>query len=267
MNNEDIKWITINHVHIPIKPNQTKEEAFKEFTQKQDKRRELNDMTVDELKTIKDDVTTSVSAHNISKEILDFCNSLSESEVRSTKGYSFFNSRGEDKVLKGIISLQKFDKLPKIVDQEEIKRLVGTGYIGFTRGMRVEDGADAYKSGDMYIGRGVSGSGVYATAFTNDGRYTNETTAMKNAKEYSGIYDQPYTGSILVGALNKDAKIISKSDLERIRNEIMPTLSDNAKGVFSNNGNLAAALGYDAVDCGTKSYIILLNRGKTIVAK
>ena len=56
MNNEDIKWITINHVHIPIKPNQTKEEAFKEFTQKQDKRRELNDMTVDELKTITDPV-------------------------------------------------------------------------------------------------------------------------------------------------------------------------------------------------------------------
>lgn len=267
MNNDEIKWITINHVHIPIKPNQTKEQAFEEFTQKQDEKRKLNDMTVSELKTAKDDATTSISDHNISKQILDFCNSLSDSEVRSTQGYSFFNNRGEDKVLKHIISMQEYDKLPKVVDEQEINRMVGTGYIGFTRGMRVEDGADAYRTGDMYIGRGVSGSGVYATAFTNDGRYAKEAEAMKNAKLYSGIYDQPYTGSILVGALDKDAKIISKSDLERIRDEIMPTLSDNAKGVFKNNGNLAAALGYDAIDCDTKSYIIVLNRGKTIVAK
>lgn len=46
---EEIKWITINGVHIPIKPGQTKDEAVKEFTDKQEANASLKEKTSTEL--------------------------------------------------------------------------------------------------------------------------------------------------------------------------------------------------------------------------
>lgn len=47
---DEIKWITVNGVHIPIKPGQTKDEAVKEFTEKQAEKDRLNEKSVEELK-------------------------------------------------------------------------------------------------------------------------------------------------------------------------------------------------------------------------
>lgn len=46
---EEIKWITMNGVHIPIMPGQTKDDAVKEFTEKQEAIAKLKDKTSTEL--------------------------------------------------------------------------------------------------------------------------------------------------------------------------------------------------------------------------
>ena len=46
---EEIKWITMNGVHIPIMPGQTKDDAVKEFTDKQEAIAKLKDKTATEL--------------------------------------------------------------------------------------------------------------------------------------------------------------------------------------------------------------------------
>ena len=48
---DEIKWITVNNVHIPINPGQSKDEAVKEFTDKQEQKQSLKDKTVEDLKT------------------------------------------------------------------------------------------------------------------------------------------------------------------------------------------------------------------------
>lgn len=47
---KDGKWVTINGTHVLIKPGQTKAEAIKEFTDKQEERKKLKSKSIDELK-------------------------------------------------------------------------------------------------------------------------------------------------------------------------------------------------------------------------
>lgn len=46
---DEIEWITVNHVHIPIKPGQSKDEAVKEFTDEQERKKAFQDKSVEEL--------------------------------------------------------------------------------------------------------------------------------------------------------------------------------------------------------------------------
>jgi hypothetical protein len=47
---QDEKWVTINGTHVLIKPGQTKAEAIKEFTDKQEERKKLQAKSIDELR-------------------------------------------------------------------------------------------------------------------------------------------------------------------------------------------------------------------------
>lgn len=263
---EEIEWITINHVHIPIKPGQSKDDAVKEFTEQQEQKKALQDKSVEELKKHEKPSDRTGITQEIPQSLIDYCESLSDDEIVNNQGWLTAKQK-EDKVLKNIIEISGYNELPTIVSEDKIHSLIDNGYIGFTRGMRVEFGAEQFRNGDMYIGRGVAGSGVYVTAFTKNGEFTDESDAIKNAKKYAGMFDTPYTGSILLGALSKETKIIPKDSLIELKEKILPKLPPKAQAVFGNLGRLAVALGYDCIDCGNRSYLVVLNRGKTIVAK
>ena len=265
MRSDDVKWVTINHVHVPIENGKSKDEAVQEFLTDQERKNSLKEKSNDEVKNIQSEEQKTTTSEKVPKELLDYCNTLTDEQIIENNGW--LTKKGEDKIMKEIIGMQGYNALPEVVSEAEIKSLIDEGYIGFMRGMRVENGAELYRSGEMYIGRGASGSGVYTAAFTNNGRYTDQATAVKTARKYAGAYDDPYTGSILVGALSKEAKIISKAELGRIKEDLLPNLPPKAQGVFANSGRLAVALGYDAIDCDNNAYILILNRGKTIVAK
>ena len=47
---DEIKWITVNHVHIPIKPGQHKDDVVNAFLEKEKEKQNFKDMSIDELK-------------------------------------------------------------------------------------------------------------------------------------------------------------------------------------------------------------------------
>ena len=146
----------------------------------------------------------------ISKSIIDYCENLTEDKLSKNQGWLSAKSK-EDEILKDIIKLQGFDKHPQVVSENTIKELVKDGNVGFARGMKIPNGAELYRAGDMYVGRGVSGNGVYAAAFSDDGRFTDITEAIQTANKYAG-YSSGYQGSVIIGALANDAKGITKGE-------------------------------------------------------
>ena len=73
---DEIKWITVNGVHIPIKPGQSNEDAIKEFTDKQEERKKLQDKSVDELKA---DAKSDNFATKISTTAIQKCHEIEKS--------------------------------------------------------------------------------------------------------------------------------------------------------------------------------------------
>lgn len=47
---DDIKWITVNGAHIPLKHGQSESDAIKEFTDEQERKDSLKEKSVDQLK-------------------------------------------------------------------------------------------------------------------------------------------------------------------------------------------------------------------------
>lgn len=201
--------------------------------------------------------------NGIPDAILERCKQFSDEEIRKSSGWLSGIGK-EDEVLKAIIKAQGFDSKPKVVKSDEIEELVNNGCLGFVRGMKVDYGAEQYKTGDMYVGRGVHGSGVYVACYSD---LQEKNQAVNTANRYATDRNTDKQGSIINGVISKDAKIISKSQLNKIREELLSQWDDKLKMCFANNGKLAAALGYDVIDCETDSYFIVLNRGKTIVGE
>lgn len=200
---------------------------------------------------------------DIPDTVIKCCQSFNEDEIRKSSGW--LSGLGtEDEILKAIIQTQDFDKKPQVVNSEKLKELVNDGCLGFARGMKVGYGAEQYKTGEMYVGRGVHGSGVYVACYSE---LKDEEQAISTANRYATDRNTGNQGSVIIGVISKDAKIISKSQLIKIREELCSKWDDKLKMCFANNGKLAAALGYDVIDCENDSYYIVLNRGKTIVGE
>lgn len=258
------EWKTINGAHVLIKDGQSVDEAF----DKRGSSAKSGSIVVGKGETKEAFKSSDYGdgTYTISKSLVDYCEKLSDEKIAQNQGWISAKSK-EDEILKDIIKLQEFDKHPKIVSENEIKHLVSNGGIGFLRGMKIPDGAELYRRGDMYVGRGVSGNGVYAAAFTNGEDYTDISIALQTAQKYAGFMSGNNTGSIILGTLAEDAKIISKGELIQIRDNILPSLPAKTQRALYNLGRFAAAIGYDCIDCDNNSYIVILNRGKTIVAE
>lgn len=198
---------------------------------------------------------------NIPPDVLRYCNDLSDEEIKKSSGW-LSGIGTQDEVLKKLIHLRGFDKKPKIVSRDEISKKIEEGYRGFIRGMKVDFGDEQYKNGDMYIGRGVHGSGVYVSCFDSKDM---RDIAVSTAESYATDTITKKFGSIVYGVIEKDTKIITESKLVEIRDKLSSHWSEKQKMCFRNNGKLGVALGYDMIDCENNLYYIVLNRSKTIV--
>ncbi|KJH71103.1 hypothetical protein [Aliterella atlantica] len=115
------------------------------------------------------------------------------------------------------------------------------------KGKTGEDLAEQFRSGDMYVGKGIFGNGIYV-AYGSD-KY--------DAQEYTGVGIE---GAILRISLPKSAKVISYDKLIEEQNKDFLT----SYPALQDPGRYAAFKGYDVIDVGATrnrpKYMVVLNR-------
>lgn len=257
--NDDIEWITVNGAHIPIHKGQTKQDACEKHFEKarlidNDDKKEYTKISAQGRK---------LRDFRSLKDILDNPN-LDEMIQKSQ--FAFFSKGREDLIIKPIIKELGFDGLPQKVTADKFEELKKTSKILY-RGVTDSKYIDIYKNGEMFIGLGVNGTGVYTTI------------ERQEAQRYA------QGGGIIELLIDKDAKIANGFELTMEAQELLFSLKsgtdvagdpinvglDAEKLSKIGEGRnkrfvtlLALSKGYDAVDVGNGDFIIL-NRTATIV--
>lgn len=194
-------------------------------------------------------------------------------------------SRG-DGLLRRIIERQGFDGPPEVVSRADMDRMVATGEVietwrgltgtavgamGNYQHMSAAEMAEAYRTGDFYVGQGNYGNGTYVAI---DRDYAE------------GLLRRNDAGGLLRIGLRSDARIIDYKDIEPISmayDDDRVDWVDGARGgrnlspaemvelapnyLWVDDGRLAAAMGYDAIKVRRSSgaFYIILNRTATVV--
>lgn len=196
-------------------------------------------------------------------------------------------------MLNHIYAARGFDALPKIVDKATFDSLKKTEKV-YYRGVKdfgdngtAQELINNFKTGDYYAGYGIFGNGTYSSDLFNSAldyaslksenvismvfdtsHYieSNEmlrlsNTVYRDLKTQRDIVEKKVTKAII-----KD-KVPFDKGLEMIQEALKP-ISD-AMTIYSDQGRLAAALGYDGItrNLDHETYQIILNRGKVTVLK
>lgn len=125
-----------------------------------------------------------------------------------------------DDALEEIVKRQRFDGKPQVVSRAEFDAAVKRGDVRETwRGvgrhestLTPEELAEAYRTGDFYVGLGINGNGTYV--------------ALR--REAAQIYTD-YRNTMLRIGLRKDARIINVEDLNREMDSYFATVHTTAK--------------------------------------
>lgn len=151
---------------------------------------------------------------------------------------------------------REFDGLPEVVTKEQMDQYVANGDRELFRGLESygmkgktgEELAEQFRSGDLYVGTGLFGNGIYV-AYGVD-KY--------DAEGYMGADAQ---GAMLRMTLKPNAKIISIDELDNMQSQD-PIVQAHPE--LKNSGCYAAFKGYDGIDVGARKnqskYMVILNR-------
>jgi hypothetical protein len=184
------------------------------------------------------------------------------------------SSRLGDPRMAAIRALRGFDSAPQIVDRQGLDDLVETGGVALFRGEKDWRYVEQFRSGDApYSGRGILGNGTYFA------------TSRGGAEPYSVADDDGAVleSTLLQIGLRPDARIVTSDQLAVLRRELAARLgrergfSDvdgprDSNALFTDDGRLAAALGFDAVVTSdslaalrSDDIVNVLNRAATVV--
>lgn len=150
-----------------------------------------------------------------------------------------------------------YDGLPEVVTKEQMDQYIADGAPELFRGLDSygmrgktgEDLAEQFRSGELYVGTGLFGNGIYV-AYGAD-KY--------DAEGYMGAEEE---GAMLRLTLKPEAKTISVRELRGLqRND--PIVRANPEEL-ANLGRYATFKGYDVINVGASSgqpkYMVILNR-------
>jgi SPP1 gp7 family putative phage head morphogenesis protein len=183
------------------------------------------------------------------------------------EGSNYINGP-RDRIMHEIAKENGFDRLPKVVSQDELNKYIDNGEILLYRGVSSKKVSDNIKTGGYYAGKGSYGSGIYCSV-----------GSIGTARNFSGE-----TGNIMRMTLDKTANIINIDDLIEQQSEFMKKLPEGSKDydrgpnpdfkrfsddnvthfVLRNMSRFAAINGYDAIsydDPDGNPEILVLNRG------
>ena len=188
-----------------------------------------------------------------------------------------FEYVNEELMMKQILKDQGFADLPTVVDSEKFEKLRSdTDYKYLARGVtgKTQAQADAYaesfRSGDLYAGRGMFGSGTYTS--DNSDVLEHFTTMTASGEKQGG-------GAAIEMLIKPDAKIIDYADIyPQMSKDTIKRNSYFNDGdplyVIQDRGRWAAANGYDVIRVPNpeidgkpidSDYWIVLNRTSVIV--
>lgn len=170
--------------------------------------------------------------------------------------YTGDTSQG-DWVLRELVRDRGFDGLPQVITKQEIDKYAAAGERELFRGLDSygikgktgEDLAEQFRSGDMYVGTGLFGNGIYV-AYGKD---------KFDAEGYMGIGVE---GSMLRMTLKPEAKVTSIQELRLLQKQDLVVRAHPE--YLTDLGRYAAFRGYDVIDVGADpneaEYMVVLNR-------
>ena len=190
--------------------------------------------------------------------------------------------RNSDIVTKELMHELGYDKLPIVLSNVDMNKIIELGNIELYRGVTDDNFAKQFKTGEYFVGHGIGTTGTYAAYGDN---------SLQEAEKYVGK-----NGSVIRMAINKDAKIITdtelidmqqtafdsekailesklnkirkeESDYGQLKNKIRAEEKrfDLIKEFISDAGQFAALNGYDAIDLVSSNHMIILNRSAIYV--
>lgn len=192
----------------------------------------------------------------------------------------------DDPQLAGIYALQGFDGKPEVLSKAEMDARVAAGWTPLWRGVegRRSDSsrhatdhlptsgelADQFRDGPYWAGQGVRGNGTYLTPHLSVAQDYSVREGEWYGPQDGAYYNPgPEWPGVLRLALRPDARTIEWDEIDRITGAYV-----NQKGrkrpafdPLSDEGRMAAAMGYDAIiarGAGKNSdkirMVVLLNR-------
>lgn len=161
-----------------------------------------------------------------------------------------------DWLLRELARAQGFDGLPQVINKQEMDKYVASGERELFRGLDSygmkgktgEDLAKQFRSSELYIGRGLSGHGIYVSY-------------GKDKFDAEGYMGTGLEGAMLRLTLKPNAKTILIDELDQMQSKDEMV---NSHTQLRNLGFYATFKGYDAIDIGASQdrpkYMLILNR-------
>jgi hypothetical protein len=178
----------------------------------------------------------------------------------------------QDDALAEIYQRQGFHGRPEVLTEAEMDQRIADGWVEVWRGFGAPpEGigyAEAFRRGEThYAGLGVHGNGTYA-AFGSDASFQASTYTYH--RDFGRLEDSPR--ALVRMAIPPDANVGSLFDMAYVP-EVRGAygVSDPVRAargrVFSDDGRLAAAMGYDALvlDQNGRGVYLILNRSMLAV--
>jgi hypothetical protein len=188
----------------------------------------------------------------------------------------------EDLYTKAILREQGFDGLPQVVSREEVDGYVAAGEIEVFRGLSDRRYADQLRFGELFVGRGSLGGGIYTAgggpdAFqlaTDLAEGQDAVVVRMSIKERAQVGDADELAAL---ALETRARELGRLDAElaqaiqratrQARSALIPGIEVEfglrraaVEAEYTNLGRYAAYLGYDVVHERESGYYLVLNR-------
>lgn len=242
--------------------------------------------------------TTRVDEHAIIRQILD--DPSPDMGAKLIEKHAGGMASG-DAFLGRLYTSQGFDGLPTLVDEDEFERLLPSLQYEAYRGMQTKQNTPNYPKllmeGDYFPGFGIYGNGTYAALTKQSVKHGIATSGdlfgISIANQYADGSTRP---AVVRFALKPDAKVLSFSEVERLREQYrhdvqqefrrtMAALSrrnppdkaeqiaaarrdaDRRHDLTRDLGRFATMLGIDAYEVEGNPYIVVLNRTAMVISK
>lgn len=176
------------------------------------------------------------------------------SKFNTTDVVSYPNGKN-DEFLYRMMNKTGASGLPQKISEEEFEEIKKNGGVPLYHGFDDSKNIEKFLEGDVYVGVGVNGSGIY----------------VSTSKKYSMRYAKGIEENVLKIVLDDKAKEITIHELLDKEKELIEyaekigTDKDKISSVIENKGRLAFLLGYDVINLGMHK--IVVNRTAIKVVK